>query len=871
MAEKILLVDGNSLVFRAFHGIPGLVARDGTPTNAVYGLLSMLLKVLKEEEPDYVAVAFDLAAPTFRQQSFAAYKANRQAMPDQLAPQFPLAKEAIGALGLTVVELEGYEADDLIGTIARRATEAGLETVIVTGDKDSFQLIGPSTRVAYTVKGISQLARYDEAAVQERYGLTPGQLIDLKGLAGDTSDNIPGVPGIGEKTALKLLVDFGSLEAVLANLDRVKGERLQRLLKDHSEQARLSRQLATIDRAVPLATSISALRRRPPDKDHARSLFSRLEFSTLIDRLGLTPEAPQPAQTELAGLAHTMLCLADLGKVAELARGEGRMTLALPVVGRAAVGSLAMRAGGESFCVEFAPGDAGQVVAALGPLLADEAVRKVGHGLKPAISWLAGLGVPLRGLDWDGAVASYLVDPGQSTRVEDLARRYLQEDVQPIKHPGPGQQCGLLELVERLRPVLEGELSGADMLWLYREVELPLIPVLAGMEAAGMGLDRARLREMNVAFTARLEELTQAIHGLAGMEFNIQSTRQLGEVLFAKLGLPPVKKTKTGYSTDAEVLEALAPSHAIVRLILEHRQLSKLKGTYVDGLENLVDQATGRIHTTFHQIVTATGRLSSSDPNLQNIPVRFDLGRQLRRVFVPATPGRLFLCADYSQIELRVLAHLAGDEVLQEAFRRGEDIHCRTAAEVFGVPMASVTEELRDRAKAVNFGIVYGISDFGLSRNLGISRREAAEYIEGYFQRYSGVKRFASRVIAEGRERGYVTTILNRRRYLPDLHNRNWTLRQFAERTAVNTPIQGSAADIIKLAMVRLAAELKAKGLQSRLVLQVHDELICEAPPAELGELKELVHRSMATAFSLSVPLVVDLKQGPNWYELTEE
>lgn len=893
MAEKAIFIDGNSLINRAYFAVRPLSNSQGQMTNAVYGFVTMLLRLLREERPDYLAVAFDKSKITFRHGEYQAYKANRTGMPDQLASQLPLLKEVLRAFRIPIYEIEGYEADDVLGTLARRVAGPDRKVLILTGDRDALQLIDDHTNVLFTVRGISDLKRYDADALKADFGLTPEQIVDLKALMGDKSDNIPGIPGVGEKTALQLLHEYGSLETVLARADEVRGERLQTLLRDHAESARLSKRLATIRCDVPLEVNIADSAVSEPDYPELLRVFRELEFRGLIERLNLVAKAGEAGDGAVARAAAAFAPaeVKVVGSAAELSAALDRLRSGFallivpgpghPVEGRiAAIAIAPLERCGESAVVCPLGGEgadlfasrgltAADAVRALAPLLTDPDLPKVGYNIKPGLLALRRHGCEARGLVHDVAVVAYLLDPTRATyRLEDLAREQLQIEL-PAETPGDlAALAARAAALVKLRPVMERRLEENGLAELFRTIEMPLVSVLATMEFAGVAIDRERLLAMGDEFAARLDELTAEIYRLAGQEFNINSTKQLGEILFGKLGLPAVKKTKTGFSTDAEVLETLAADHEIAAKLLEHRALAKLKSTYVDGLATLVNPLTGRVHTTFQQTVTATGRLSSTEPNLQNIPIRDELGRRLRTVFVPGGADRVILAADYSQIELRILAHLSGDAYLTDSFLRGQDVHQRTAAEVFGVPLAEVTREMRARAKAVNFGIVYGISDFGLSRQLGIPRAEAARYIATYFERYSGVKRYMDRTIAQARALGYVTTLFGRRRLLPDINNRNRTVRQFAERTAINTPIQGTAADIIKLAMINVDRRLRDLGLRSQMILQVHDELIFEVPTAEIETMKRLVRDEMENVIVLSVPLVVDVKLGPNWYDV---
>ncbi|HEX6988176.1 MAG TPA: DNA polymerase I [Bacillota bacterium] len=924
--NKLVLIDGYSLVHRAFFALPPLQTADGQPTHAVYGFLNMLLKLLDEERPTHAAVVFDAKGPTFRDEIYADYKAHRPETPDDLRSQFPLVREACEALRIPVLEREGYEADDVLGTLARRAAGDGWDVLIVTGDRDVLQLVGERVQALITRRGISDLRRWDVEAIRGEYGLEPVQLIDVKALMGDTSDNIPGVPGVGEKTAVRLVREFGDLESVLANTDRISGTKLRENLRQYAGIARQSRLLARIDTDVPLEVDWETCRRTEPDADRARALFTRLEFRSLLDRLGIPRDEVDAAAGPAEGpRIHRVTGSRDLEEALRALGAAAAAAVTYRLDGteprRAPLRYLAVAAGDDAWVVEC--GDdlpersALEIVDLLLQRAAAGEARLVVHDLKPLLTrclcsglWqacpdvvTAGLpepsfdasdGTPPQPSPADGeppavldtAVAAYLLDASRSAyRVSDLARQFLGVEVPEPEDLASGARRGsslLAEvdrdslaavagrqsaLVGRLADALHAQVVGQGLGLLLRRIEAPLTEVLAAMEHAGIVVDREALRAMGEEIRARLGELQEEIHRLAGTEFNINSTQQLGEVLFERLGLPAVKRTKTGYSTDAEVLEQLAADHPIAARVLEHRMLAKLMGTYVEGLDAAIE-ADGRIHTTFQQTVAATGRLASIAPNLQNIPIRDEPGRRLRLAFA-APPGRLLLACDYSQIELRVLAHMSEDERMLDAFRSGEDIHRRTAAEVFGVALEEVTGRQRGLAKAVNFGIVYGISDFGLARQLGIPRDEARDFIERYFARYAGVQRYLKGVVAEARERGYVRTLFGRVRYLPDIRSRIFHRRSFAERTAMNTPIQGTAADIIKAAMVGVHQRLRAEERRARLLLQVHDELILEVPEDELEPVAHMVCQVMAGAVRLRVPLVVDAKVGRDWYNMS--
>ncbi|HHY46733.1 MAG TPA: DNA polymerase I [Firmicutes bacterium] len=923
---KLVIIDGNSLANRAFYALPPLTTSSGEHTNAVYGFANMLFRLLEEEKPDLLAVAFDRPAPTFRHVAYEEYKAHRKKMPDELASQIPLIKEIIRALGLPIFEIDGYEADDVIGTISKEAESQGYVVVIVTGDRDAFQLISPNVRVMVTRKGITEMETFDEALVEDRYGIKPCQVVDVKALAGDASDNIPGVRGIGEKTAYELIRNFGSLEGILANLDQVPKKRVRELISQDRDTAILSKKLATIDRDVPIELDLPACRMGTPDMPRLRELFSRLEFKSLLKRLdsnGLAVSAGAnaggPAISPAAGaggpapvvspgvtgvnLAGDVRCVLTPGALQELVNAfltAGECVFSVVRGGKSPVDADMVGIGlatpdGTAYYVpvghryEGAPGiPEDEALMALKPVFENPLCRKVAHDAKPDIVMLTRRGLHFRGLGFDTMIAAYLLNPGASSfDLPDVARKYLGTEVETPSAlaaclPRTSVVSGLAgcqvdevaaALGRCLRSVLHlsRELSGLirrdGMETLLDQIELPLVGVLAGMELSGVKIDERALGEVSNELGNRINELMHQIYDLAGEEFNINSTRQLAAILFEKLKLPPVRKTKTGYSTDAEVLEELANYHPIAASILEYRELVKLKSTYADALTHLVNPVTGRIHTTFHQAVTATGRLSSSDPNLQNIPVRSEEGRRIRKVFVPGRPGWRILSADYSQIELRILAHFSKDEALVRAFRNDEDIHTSTAASVFGIAPDQVTPSMRARAKAVNFGIVYGITDYGLARGIGLSRSEARDFIDRYFAHYRGVREYLDRTVEKAREDGYVTTLFGRRRYLPDLSSTRIQVRRFAERTAMNTPIQGTAADIIKLAMVRVARELARRKLAAEMILQVHDELVFEVPDGEIREVAGLVKEIMEGVVDLEVPLKVDVEVGPNWLD----
>ncbi len=877
-APKLMLIDGNSLAHRAFYALPPLATKEGIPTNAVFGFTSMLLKIMDSEKPDYMAVAFDKGRVTFRHDVYSDYKATRKATPEELRPQFPLIKKLLQAMNLLVLEVEGLEADDLIGALSLLAEKEQVTCLIVTGDRDALQLVSPTTQVLLTRKGITDLEIYDEAAIFEKYGLQPAQITDLKGLMGDQSDNIPGVPGIGEKTALKLLHQFGNVEELLERDAEIKPERIRQLVITNADLARLSKQLATINRDCNLELDLGQLQVKPPDYPQLLEIARELEFKNLINRItgAMQQQETQPAAAdgaqvfEVAGADYRVTF-----SPAELAewlsdRNTGCLALGLLGGGNDQLQGVALSPDrGQAVFLDLSSPQVGELLAVAGEWLGRPEIDNIIYDAKDAFNSLKIHGLSLAGELDDPFLAAYLIDPGRAgLAFEELVLNHLNLILPQLA--GADLALARADLTGRLMEILDTKLQIAGIDRLYRELEIPLVKVLAAMERVGIKVDLAELAAMGDRLNESITKLTAEIHDLAGEEFNINSTRQLGQILFEKLQLPVQKKTKTGYATGAEILETLTGYHPIAEKLLEYRQLVKLKTTYIDGLQVLVDRETSRLHTTFNQAVTATGRLSSTEPNLQNIPIRLQLGREIRKAFVASAPEHKLLAADYSQIELRILAHLAGDQNLIRAFNDEEDIHTRTAAEVFGLPAGEVTSEMRRRAKAVNFGIVYGISDFGLARDIGVTRAEAKKYIENYFSRYPGVQRYLRQIIVVARDQGYVTTILNRRRYLPDLFSPNKMVRNFGERTAMNTPIQGSAADIIKLAMVKIHHELQGGEWEAKMILQVHDELVFDVPDREVSSLARLVKDQMEQVLELQVPLIVDLKVGPDWYNMAK-
>ena len=875
--EKFAVLDGSSLFFRAFYALQLPPNARGIHTNAVHGFAMMLVKLLKELAPTQVVIAFDKSRTTFRTALYPDYKGTRDKTPEELIAQIPLLKELAQSLGIPFLEMDDYEADDIIGTLATQAAEGGTETVVVTGDRDALQLIRDGLTVVLTKKGISDTRAYDTAAFEEEYGFPPIRLIDMKGLMGDSSDNIPGVPGVGPKTATKLLLAYGTIENVLDHAAEVSGKKLSASLVEYREQALLSKQLATIECNVPELRYAAEGFRMQPDRAALDAFCRGYELRTvhraLMDYLGTDVPAGTAEQSLFAAEDTEENHAEEMrAEVAELIAADLDV---LRAAGEIAVG--AVFSGTPPFVqvelLALVYGTERRTVRADSPQF--DAVRDI-LAVRPVVLWnakryaQAGLSVGANMFDLE--LADYLLHPEESKRdIERTAFAHLGQT--PAASDGLSEEVRVVretQLAARLSAPLRLALTEAHLMPLYRGVELPLVPVLAAMERTGIYVNGAALERELAAANARIDALVTEIHALAGTEFNISSPKQLGEVLFERLDLAAgskVKKTKTGYSTNAETLEELRDRHPIVDKVLTYRMWTKLRSTYLEGIGALIRSGTGRVHTSFNQTVTATGRLSSSDPNLQNIPVRTEEGRAVRALFEPGAGYDLLLSADYSQIELRILAHMSGDATLIDAFRHGQDVHARTASEVFGVPLAEVTAEQRRRAKAVNFGIVYGLSDFGLARDLGIGRREAAGYIERYFERYHGVREFLDKTVADAHTNGFVTTLYGRRRDLPAIHSRNFMQRSFAERMAMNTPIQGTAADLIKIAMIRADAALRSANVKSRILLQVHDELVLEVVQDEIEQVSELLRTAMSGAAELAVPLAVDVHMGRNWAE----
>ncbi|MCY8010597.1 DNA polymerase I [Bacillus haynesii] len=873
--KKLVLVDGNSLAYRAFFALPLLSNEKGIHTNAVYGFTTILMKMLEEEKPTHMLVAFDAGKTTFRHKTFKEYKGGRQKTPPELSEQLPFIRELLDAYQISRYELENYEADDIIGTLAKSAEKDGFEVKIFSGDKDLTQLATEGTTVAITKKGITDVEYYTPEHVREKYGLTPEQIIDMKGLMGDSSDNIPGVPGVGEKTAIKLLKQFHTVEELLSSIDEVSGKKLKEKLEEFKEQALMSKELATITTEAPLEVTLDSLGYEGFDREAVVQLFKDLGFNSLLERIGEEPGEKEEEQFEEINVKIKTDITDDLfaSPASLVVEQLGDNYHEAPILGFSIV---------NEHGAFFIPEETAVQSDRFKEWAEDESKKKWVFDAKRAAVALRWRGIELKGAEFDVLLAAYIINPGHSyDDVASVAKEHQLHIVaadeavygKGAKQAVPDEKeladhlARKAKAISLLREKLLDELEKNEQLDLFEALEMPLAHILGEMESIGVQVDIDRLKKMGEELSAKLAEYEKKIHESAGETFNINSPKQLGVILFEKLGLPAVKKTKTGYSTSADVLEKLRDKHVIIEDILHYRQIGKLQSTYVEGLLKVIKKDSHKVHTRFNQALTQTGRLSSTDPNLQNIPIRLEEGRKIRQAFVPSQKGWLIFAADYSQIELRVLAHISKDENLIEAFTNDMDVHTKTAMDVFHVSEEEVTPAMRRQAKAVNFGIVYGISDYGLSQNLGITRKEAAAFIERYFHSFQGVKEYMEETVQEAKQRGYVTTLLSRRRYIPELTSRNFNLRSFAERTAMNTPIQGSAADIIKKAMIDMADKLKEKNLQAKLLLQVHDELIFEAPEDEIKVLEKLVPEVMEHALELDVPLKVDCSSGPSWYD----
>jgi len=912
MSERLFLLDGTALAYRSYFAFirNPLINSKGVNTSGVFGFTNLLMKILREEKPDYIACVFDTAAPTFRHKTFPEYKATRQKMPDELADQLPVIRNVVEAFCIPVIEMDGYEADDVIGTLAKQAEERRIDTYMVTGDKDFMQLVSDRVKM-YMLGGRGSSTDVNIVGpdgVTEKLGVPPEKVIDLLGLMGDSSDNVPGVPGVGPKTALELINTFGSMEDVLKSANDVQRQKVRENLMAYKDQALLSKELVTIHLDVPLDLSVSDLKAEEMDREKVVALFQELEFRRLLEGLpGLmetTVEVPSRVYRTILSVSEFEAFIRALKSLPMFALDLE--TTSLDPLSAEIVGfSFSWKEGEATYIPVLCPehdksGDLFKasggktlsfILSALKPILEDPKIRKCGQNIKYDMRVLRNQGVEVQGVDFDTMVAAYLINPSaRQFGIDALAMEYLRIKKIPTKELiGTGRKligmdhvdlervaeyaCEDADVAFRLRCILEPKLKESAMERLFRDVEMPLVQVLLEMEENGVALDRKLLTGMSKEMETDLQQQIEAIYEMAGEPFNINSTQQLGKILFEKLkvhellGIRRPRRTKTGsYATDVRVLENLS-AHPLAKKLLDYRQLMKLKSTYVDALPKLVHPKTGRVHASFNQTVAATGRLSTSDPNLQNIPIRTELGREIRKAFVTGQKGWVILSADYSQIELRIMAHLSRDETLLESFRKGEDVHRRTASEIFSIPEDQVTEDHRRQAKTINFGIMYGMGEYGLARRLEISNEEAHQFIAAYFERYPKVNEFIARTIGQAHEQGYVTTLLNRRRYLPELQSDNRNIRDFGERTAINTPIQGTAADLIKVAMIRIAHRLRKKEWKAKMILQIHDELLFEVPSDKADRLSEMVRQEMEGAIKLTVPIKVDIGMGKSWFE----
>ena len=898
---KFVLVDGNSIMNRAFYGIMGskmLTTKDGKYTNAVYGFLAILFKLLDDIQPQYMAVAFDLKAPTARHKMYEGYKANRHGMPDELAEQMPIIKEVLRAMNIDIIEMEGYEADDILGTLSCYGEAKNLDVTILSGDRDTFQLATDKVtiRIPHTKGGKTETDEYNREKIIEKYGLEPKQLIEVKGLQGDTSDNIPGVPGVGEKTALKLVQKYGSIENLYKKIeegqDDLKGKQREKIV-ENKELAELSRTLGTINTKVPIKDDLTDLKVEEWDKEKVLELFKNLNFNRYIDRFNLRENGESENKQEIKELYKSVE--KSLKDVIGIIKNKNEMTFNLvtksvedqsKIIKEQIIGmSVYNNENKEVYYVNLENNE----IQEFKEIFEEEKIRKIGIDLSKTYILLKQENINLKGIYYDIAIASYIINPtNNKLKIEDLIQNDLKIDIETFIGKEETQaQITLFDVQEennkqaeikkeksnlyaysigKIKEKTEKELEEIECLDLFYNIDMPTIEVLSNMQWNGMYVDKTELEQFGKELTDKLEVITKIIYEMAGEEFNINSTKQLGEILFEKMKLPVVKKTKSGYSTDVDVLEKLKKEDPIIEQILEYRQLMKLNSTYVEGLKQYINSETKRIHSFFHQTITATGRISSTEPNLQNIPTRFELGKRVRKVFKPQE-GCVYIDADYSQIELRVLASISEDSHMIEAFKEGQDIHKQAASKVFKTPIDEVTKEQRSNAKAVNFGIVYGISDFGLGEQLGIGRKQAKKYIDEYLTQYSGINQFMDNIKEEAKEKGYVKTLFNRRRYIPELKSNNYMVRQFGARAAMNTPIQGTAADIMKIAMLKVFKEIEKRGLKSKIVLQVHDEMMLEVPIGEQQEIQEIMKKCMESAADLKVPLVAEISEANNWYD----
>ena len=907
--EKLVLIDGNSIMNRAFYGIMGskmLTTKDGKYTNAVYGFLAIMFKILDDIKPEYLAVAFDLKGPTARHELYKEYKANRHGMPEELAEQMPVIKEVLKAMNIDIIEKQGYEGDDILGTLAKYGEKQGLDVVILSGDRDTFQLASDhiTIRIPRTKGGKTETEDYNRTKVLEEYGLEPEQLIEVKALQGDTSDNIPGVPGIGPKTAISLIQRYHTVEElykkVEAGEDDLKGKQRENIV-NNKEMAELSRQLGEINTNVPIEDTLKQIKLEEWDKPKVLELFEELRFNRYIDKFGLRNiliDGVDGTNSEDTKEQH--LEIVETNKIpdfmdADEKNQKSKLYYFLQTkessnpdnIIKKEIAGISIYSENKIYYIVSHEGFKEQ----LKNIFENEQIEKYGYDLAQDYILLKQIGITMKNIVYDAKIAAYILNPTSKYTIDVIARDYLEVDnaeylqSQGVKEENEQtslfdvkeennqkeqnekiENCLYAEEVFKLAEVTMKKIEEIDAIDLFKNIDMPTVEVLAEMQWNGMYVDVQELDSYGQSLKDRLEILTKEIYELCGEEFNINSTKQLGEILFEKLKLTVVKKTKSGYSTDVDVLEKLRDEHPVIERILEYRQLMKLNSTYVEGMKPYINSKTKRIHSFFHQTITATGRISSTEPNLQNIPTRFELGKQLRKVFKPAD-NCLYIDADYSQVELRVLAHISNDEHMVQAFNNGEDIHRQAASKVFNTPIDEVTKEQRSNAKAVNFGIVYGISDFGLGEQLHISRKKAKQYIEQYLEQYSGIKNFMDNVVEQAKENGYVETLFKRRRYIPELKSSNYMVRQFGSRAAMNTPIQGTAADIMKIAMINVLKELKSRNMKSKIVLQVHDEMMIEATLDEVEDVKEILQRCMEGACKLNVPLIAEVSEASNWYD----
>ena len=896
--RKLVLVDGNSILNRAFYGIMGskmLTTKDGTPTNAVYGFLAILFKIIDDIKPEFLVVAFDKKGPTKRHKMYDGYKANRKGMPDELACQMPIIKDVLRAMNIDIIEKEGYEGDDILGTLSVFGERQGLEVTILSGDRDTFQLATDKVtiRIPRTKMGKTEEEDFNREKVKEVYGIEPKQLIEVKGLQGDTSDNIPGVPGIGEKTALKLIQEYSSIENLYSEIEKgqapdVKGKTRERII-ENKDLAILSKELGTIDVNSPIEENLEEFKLEEWNNEEVLKLFKELNFNRYIERFHLTEGISEVPEEQEEKFEIKEISIEELKskinqelfyKFSTIEENKDEYIIKNKI---------------DKIYAYFKDENTVYFSNILGKenilkeIFEDGNIKKYGYKTSTDYLLLKQLGITTKGIVYDAEIAVYDLDPSNMKyKMEDVAYQYLDFSIEEyIKGLGikKEEQINLFEensksneyentlnalnayLIQKLYEKTIKEIKNLNEMDLFNNIEMPLVEVLAEMQYEGIKIEKDKLESFGVELKQNIDELTKEIYDLSGQEFNINSTKQLGEILFEKLKLPVVKKTKTGYSTDVDVLEKLKSEHPIIEKILEYRSLTKLNSTYVEGLKPYINKVTGRIHSYFHQTITATGRISSTEPNLQNIPTRIELGKRLRKAFVPKE-GYVFIDADYSQIELRVLAHISQDENMINAFKHDEDIHKQAASNVFNVPIEEVTKEQRSHAKAVNFGIVYGISDFGLGEQIGVSRKKAKDYINQYLEKYSGIKKFMDDIVEKAKEQGYVETLFNRRRYIPELKSKNFNIRQFGSRVAMNTPIQGTAADIMKIAMINVYKKLKEEKLESKLILQIHDELLIEAKEDEKERVKNILQSCMENAIKLDVPLKAEVSEAYNWYEL---